>query len=127
MATHLSTQNPGITNPLVFTQVDTNVGNGYDSSTGIFTAPVTGTYSFNVQLCTIQDKGAVVGLFVNNIVKTKLTTSGDGYDGSRTLYYPALLKQGDKVQAKMEPGSSSGSIFTQDTYRTQSFSGALLR
>lgn len=34
--------------PIVFDKVITNEGSGYDSTTGKFTAPVNGTYQFNV-------------------------------------------------------------------------------
>ena len=36
--------------PLIFDAVISNQGNAYNSSTGTFTAPVTGTYIFNVHL-----------------------------------------------------------------------------
>ena len=36
--------NPDVT--ITFQETETNIGNGMDSSTGIFTAPVSGTYFF---------------------------------------------------------------------------------
>ena len=37
--------NPDVT--ITFQETETNIGNGMDSSTGIFTAPVSGTYFFS--------------------------------------------------------------------------------
>ncbi|KAL4218509.1 Elastin microfibril interfacer [Mactra antiquata] len=37
--------------PVIFDHIYQNEGNGYDASTGIFTAPVSGIYQFNSQLC----------------------------------------------------------------------------
>lgn len=42
--------NPASGQKVVFDQVLTNVGNAYSPSSGVFTAPVTGTYHFNVVL-----------------------------------------------------------------------------
>ena len=46
----LSTNIPGTTSgqTIVFNQVDTNLGGGYSSTTGVFTAPVAGTYVFSL-------------------------------------------------------------------------------
>jgi len=46
----LSTNIPGTTSgqTIVFNQVDTNLGGGYSGTTGVFTAPVSGTYVFSL-------------------------------------------------------------------------------
>ena len=40
---------------IVFDEVITNVGNGYDNLTGIFTAPVSGVYVFDMALMVASD------------------------------------------------------------------------
>ena len=35
---------------VVFDKVFTNVGNGYNSTTGVFTCPMAGTYAFQVKI-----------------------------------------------------------------------------
>jgi len=46
----LSSDIRGTTNrqTIVFDQVDTNLGGGYNGTTGVFTAPVAGTYVFTI-------------------------------------------------------------------------------
>ena len=128
IAQTLITLSPAANATLVFTQVDTNVGNGYDSSTGSFTVPVAGAYIFNVQFCAFHYKQVIIGIAVNSIYKTKMLRNNSNGDRScRTLSYLALLKQGDKVQAKLYPNSNTGILFNQGNAWTNSFSGALLR
>ena len=52
----VTTYSPPTGQPVVFTTVISNIGDAYNSSTGKFTAPVNGTYSFTVQLCVYYDK-----------------------------------------------------------------------
>lgn len=48
--------NPSSGQTVVFDQILTNVGNAYNPSTGIFTAPLPGTYHFNVVLSSPENR-----------------------------------------------------------------------
>ncbi|XP_060605462.1 heavy metal-binding protein HIP-like, partial [Ruditapes philippinarum] len=47
---------------VIFTKILINEGTGYDTSTGIFTAPVGGLYQFSVHTCVYVGKYAFIGL-----------------------------------------------------------------
>ena len=92
----LTTRTPSNGQTLVFPSVISNIGNAYSSSTGKFTAPVNGTYSFTVQLCSYNSAGqfslVLDGTAVN---KLYLYNYGSYYTPSNTV--PVFLKQGQKV------------------------------
>ncbi|KAL4222199.1 hypothetical protein ACF0H5_018236 [Mactra antiquata] len=57
---------------ILFTDIIMNNGNGYDSKTGVFTAPVNGTYLFIIHMCLKKGK-----IFEYNIVRDRnVHTSG---------------------------------------------------
>lgn len=47
---------------IVFDSIITNIGHGYDATTGRFTAPVNGTYQFNV-IVSAQGRQKVIEIF----------------------------------------------------------------
>ncbi|XP_071125658.1 complement C1q tumor necrosis factor-related protein 3-like [Mytilus edulis] len=88
-----------ITTILKFDDVRTNIGNGYDSTTGVFTAPKSGIYKFN---CLIRAKGSNEVHFQLN-KNDKLYTWGyvsKGHYNSQTISSVVKLIKMDRVYIK---------------------------
>lgn len=114
---------------MVFTSVMQNIGNGYDSSTGIFTAPVNGTYMFNVQLCVHSNNWAQFQLAVDSssdIIAAFGHYNSDGGDlFTTTTVYPLSVGQQIWVQSYRNSGSTNV-LFDSGTDCWCQFSGSLV-
>ncbi|XP_053708829.1 complement C1q tumor necrosis factor-related protein 3-like [Synchiropus splendidus] len=125
-ATHLGSLRDQEYNPIVLDQVLVNVGAGYDVTTGVFTAPVSGVYQFvfAAQLCRGDH---------NNLWEFRLTGGRTGMvchaqvsDGTTTLntcYYMVELQKGDRVWMCQRANSCA---WASSRSRTINFSGVLL-
>ena len=83
---------------LVFDRVLTNVGGGYDASTGTFTSPVSGYFSFEVQVLSQSGKRAEFHLVLNNSrLCALLAESGHAYQ-SGSCGATVKVKKGDEVK-----------------------------
>uniref|UniRef100_A0A3Q2Q465 Cerebellin 10 n=1 Tax=Fundulus heteroclitus TaxID=8078 RepID=A0A3Q2Q465_FUNHE len=92
---------------LVFRHVITNVGDAYNSHTGIFTAPVAGVYRFEWYIGVQSKKQTAVALVKNN---QRVFTALEGEeDGSSTSFSSAsnaatlLLNAGDVIFVRLWP------------------------
>ncbi|WAR11056.1 C1QT3-like protein [Mya arenaria] len=100
-----------------------NYGNGYDSNTGIFDAPVSGSYLFTVHLC--SEPGIYI---VSNLVNDgRIQTTDSNYEKegkvcntSEAILY---LEVSSKVWVEMLGG---GNKIREDGHRFSYFSGVLL-
>uniref|UniRef100_A0A8W8JEG7 C1q domain-containing protein n=1 Tax=Magallana gigas TaxID=29159 RepID=A0A8W8JEG7_MAGGI len=109
---------------LVYDVVITNVGNGYNPSTGVFTAPTAGEYVFFVNVQSYSTQSIYVDVVLNGVTKVRTMA----YNGGGSEYYEAgpnlvvlTLQKGDRVWVKHYSGKGyqiNGPITT--------FSGFLL-
>jgi len=107
---------------VVFNSVITNVGGGYNPSTGVFTAPVTGYFEFSVYIRGQVDEQACVRLHHNNnYILGALADDSLDYQSASTGG-SILLHKGDLVRVI----SFSTSYFSSDSYGRTSFSGHLI-
>lgn len=120
--TALSTFTSGLPNgPIPFDKVIANVGNSYNPSTGIFTAPVSGLYSISVSIMGLHGNSIHVKIRKNGQELARLWTHGGGRGevASHTLNLP--LKHGDQMWASGTPGRK---IYAKEPYNV--FSGMLI-
>ncbi|XP_042258147.1 complement C1q tumor necrosis factor-related protein 3-like [Thunnus maccoyii] len=107
---------------LVYNKVITNIGDAYNSCTGIFTAPVNGLYyfSFNTYGYNTHNTGAI--LMKNGVLQVS-TFDFHGADTSDTTSNNAVLQlvAGDKVHLELW---ENGRVFDHNAHTT--FSGFLL-
>ncbi|KAL7837068.1 hypothetical protein SRHO_G00267790 [Serrasalmus rhombeus] len=118
---HIGPHSKDIT--LVFKHVKTNIGEGFNSTTGEFTAPVRGVYFFTFNCFAGASRPMSSALFKNNVNVVSIwdqPSSGDSEDNgfnAATL----LLDPGDRVYIKLWKNTQ---IALTDGYST--FSGFLL-
>nr|KAG5696044.1 hypothetical protein BaRGS_017156 [Batillaria attramentaria] len=113
---------------LVFDQVVTNEGAGYNTSTGRFRAPVSGTYMFIVNFTADWKEQMYVFLKVDNASGRKMASISDGRAGSWSHATGSVILQlaaGQEVWLKRAgiPNSTVG--LKGQSY--SSFSGFLIR
>ena len=105
----------------------TNIGNAYDTQTGIFTVPIDGLYDFQATIMNNVDIAvtAYVGLYVDNDMMAKgVSDSRHGCWDQSTIRAVVYVKKGQKVYLKNVSSAAEyyGSI--SEPYTT--FSGFLI-
>ncbi|KAM9501211.1 complement C1q-like protein 2 [Clarias gariepinus] len=109
---------------MVYRTALTNIGNGYDTNTGIFTAPVRGVYYFNIVVFNANSYATGVHIMKNKVRVAAVTDNPPGQDSEDTASNSVtlLLEKGDQVYNEL---INQRKIYT-DTGRRNSFSGHLL-
>ncbi|XP_060591449.1 complement C1q-like protein 4 isoform X1 [Ruditapes philippinarum] len=110
-------------NKVIFDTVITNQGEGYDSSTGIFTAPYTGLYFFSAHVCNNGKSGVHYAIYQEG---TQLTSSTQ-YDNNNvhscsSVSTIAMVNKAERVWVQ----TLYTSVFVSDSFRWNAFSGSLL-
>ncbi|CAC5395885.1 unnamed protein product [Mytilus coruscus] len=104
---------------VIFDGVWTNVGNGYEPSTGIFKAPHPGLYHLTAVVCSNKGRNLDVYIYHNNLWKSRRYLSGDGYKFG-TFDVVFNLEKGDTVHIS---SGQTQTIYYSSQFRTIVFSG----
>ncbi|XP_071160544.1 complement C1q-like protein 3 [Mytilus edulis] len=114
-------QSLGTNDAIKFDKIVTNIRNGYNPTTGIFTAPLAGVYQFSYTVFTGDGKYLIVYLSLNNIKQQSTWLLGSRHK-TGTNNIVLNLKKGDQVAVK-----SRGSYTVHsDSDLYCSFSGYLI-
>jgi hypothetical protein len=119
---------PANGNTIVFTDIVLNLGESYNTNTGVFTVPIGGIYLFTVQLCYDQSMYIDYGLVVDGVYMD-IARYQDNYSSvcCFKLTTTVSVKSGNKVWVKVIYRSGSGYILHHtDTNYWTSFSGVLI-
>ncbi|XP_060591382.1 EMILIN-2-like isoform X2 [Ruditapes philippinarum] len=113
---------PSAGETLVFKTTMLNEGNGYNNSTGVFTAPAAGVYLFTIQLCAHSKHDAQYIIMAED----KEIQRGFFYDTESNSCGTAngltVLKEGHRVRIKMQYSRQ----LMESTTAWNTFSGVLL-
>ena len=91
--------------PLLFRAVALNTGNGFDSKTGIFTAPVAGTYVFFLMQLGVYARGSVtLDIVKHGGVLERVYCHGHEDQGSGQVTAP--LRAGQQVWVRRVSGKA---------------------
>jgi hypothetical protein len=116
------TPNAGET--LVFKTTTLNEGLGYDNKSGIFTAPVAGTYTFSVQFCVAGGKNMYYAIVADGVEIKKGWFCDEKWNTCYTTDTVAVLQKDSKVYVKCSVGISA--LRSTDNY-WNTFSGVLVQ
>ncbi|XP_060558038.1 collagen alpha-2(VIII) chain-like isoform X3 [Ruditapes philippinarum] len=108
---------------LIFPIVSVNDGQGYNSKTGIFTAPVAGMYQFTMHFCSAPSQSMVVALIRGKEEIAVTTVSTYPYSGCLSH---STIARVEKNQSVHLVSRWSASRLFSDEYRWPSFSGILM-
>ncbi|XP_061167416.1 multimerin-2-like [Saccostrea echinata] len=117
---------------LVFTEEIYNYGGGYDSSSGVFTAPASGVYVFFVSLTSYEHSSVLVDIVVNGTSKVRARANG-GRDTTDYDYFEYQYQTGtNMVVTSLDRGKKvwvechSGAGYYSETVPVSTFSGFMI-
>lgn len=120
-AAGLTSSYPPPNAPVVFSNILYNVQGSYDPSTGLYTAPINGTYVFSYHL-TVHERVLKVGLFHNFVPVVK--TTDPKVLGTTSHSVVLHLARGDMVWVQVKDLVTNGMY--AGTESSSTFSGFLL-
>nr|KAG5713342.1 hypothetical protein BaRGS_024890 [Batillaria attramentaria] len=106
--------------PIHFAAVSFDIGNAFDSTLGVFTAPVSGVYIFTFQIFTNFDGDTLIDLMKNGHIEALMRLHSQSYEDSEASSMAQRAVAGDKFWVQI---NHSGKLeFGPHSF----FSGALL-
>ncbi|XP_060601244.1 complement C1q tumor necrosis factor-related protein 5-like [Ruditapes philippinarum] len=96
---------------LIFARTFTNEGTGYDTSTGLFTAPVGGLYQFDVHTCAYNGKYSYLGLVMEGDVIAADANYGDANHGCNNFGAIVRVRSGEQVWVKSTSSASNRQLY----------------
>ena len=109
---------------LIFDKVETNIGKGYDHSSGVFKAPLTGVFQFTVNAT--GKNGHIVDLYLRHNQKRVFNIYTNGFVAANNSGV-INLKVGDVVDVVCSDHGSNLVAFGDGNARSLSFSGILIK
>ena len=127
-AFHLSKLTPyNMDDILVFENTYINEGTGYNTATGIFTAPIGGMYEFTVHICAYAGKHSFVAL----VWESKVIAADENYEGSEhtcnSFGAIVIMKTGEQVWVKSNWEYLGTVQFHEDKNRMNTFRGMMMK
>ena len=111
----------------MYTTIAQNLGDAFNQDTGIFKAPVNGTYLFSAQISTPKNKWGAVEIAVNGDVVQTISKYNDANPHTTTSGTTVQrLETGGEVWVQQDTAYGSGNYFDGPTYGWNQFSGVLL-
>ena len=108
---------------VIWLNVDYNIGSGYDSTNGIFTAPVNGIYFFHAQTFIVGSNAARIYFYVNGSYTTFSTSDNinGGEQDTVTSTAQYKLNAGNTVHVEL-----NGYYYEPNDSRFAHFEGHLI-
>ena len=82
---------------LIFTRIISNIGDGYNENTGIFCAPMAGTYVFNVNAYQHKNTKCVLNIVLNDESNNQAKGQFTNPEQTGTNMVLLILRKGDHV------------------------------
>lgn len=107
---------------LIFDVIITNIGNGYNPSTGMFTSPQEGTYVFYVSALEYKKQYLKIDIVMNSASKVRAVSDSSATYQTATNMVVIHLQKGDRVWVRHFFGKGYTSANVPET----TFSGFLI-
>ncbi|XP_062598474.1 complement C1q-like protein 2 [Saccostrea cucullata] len=108
----------------VYDRVETNIGNGYDATSGKFTAPERGVYVIHTTTFSYNRSCSVIELVKNGVVKDVAYADSGNHDDAASASTLTILnlKKGDVINTRVGV-RYGGSYLPSNDFARISFSG----